>query len=57
MMELKNLQAKTVKDLNIEMTINSCVITNPADEVDENKVEEVDNSTIEDKVEVTDKAA
>lgn len=57
MMELKNLQAKTVEDLDIEMTINSCVITNPADEVDENKVEEVDNSTIEDKVEVTDKAA
>lgn len=57
MMELKNLQAKTVKDLDIEMTINSCVITNPADEVDENKVEEVDNSTIEDKVEVTDEAA
>lgn len=43
MMELKNLQAKTVEDLDIEMTINSCVITNPADEVDENKVEEVDN--------------
>lgn len=57
MMELKNLQAKTVEDLYIEMTINSCVITNPADEVDENKVEEVDNSTIEDKVEVTDEAA
>lgn len=48
MMELKNLQAKTVEDLDIEMTINSCVITNPADEVDEN---------IEDKVEVTDEAA
>ena len=57
MMELKNLQAKTVEDLDIETTINSCVITNPADEVDENKVEEVDNSTIEDKVEVTDEAA
>lgn len=57
MMELKNLQTKTVEDLDIEMTINSCVITNPADEVDENKVEEVDNSTIEDKVEVTDEAA
>ena len=57
MMELKNLQAKTVEDLDIEMTINSSVITNPADEVDENKVEEVDNSTIEDKVEVTDEAA
>ena len=57
MMELKNLQAKTVEDLDIEMTRNSCVITNPADEVDENKVEEVDNSTIEDKVEVTDEAA
>lgn len=57
MMELKNLQANTVEDLDIEMTINSCVITNPADEVDENKVEEVDNSTIEDKVEVTDEAA
>ena len=57
MMELKNLQAKTVEDLDIEMTIKSCVITNPADEVDENKVEEVDNSTIEDKVEVTDEAA
>lgn len=57
MMELKNLQAKTVEDLDIEMTINGCVITNPADEVDENKVEEVDNSTIEDKVEVTDEAA
>lgn len=57
MMELKNLQAKTAEDLDIEMTINSCVITNPADEVDENKVEEVDNSTIEDKVEVTDEAA
>ena len=57
MMELKNLQAKTVEYLDIEMTINSCVITNPADEVDENKVEEVDNSTIEDKVEVTDEAA
>lgn len=57
MMELKNLQVKTVEDLDIEMTINSYVITNPADEVDENKVEEVDNSTIEDKVEVTDEAA
>lgn len=57
MMELKNLHAKTVEDLDIEMTINSCVITNPADEVNENKVEEVDNSTIEDKVEVTDEAA
>lgn len=57
MMELKNLQTKTVEDLDIEMTINSCVITNPDDEVDENKVEEVDNSTIEDKVEVTDEAA
>lgn len=57
MMELKNLQVKTVEDLDIEMTINSCIITNPADEVDENKVEEVDNSTIEDKVEVTDEAA
>ncbi|QOR57531.1 hypothetical protein [uncultured phage cr125_1] len=45
MMELKNYIAKTDNDLDIELAFNSCTIINPADEVNENKIEEVERVT------------
>jgi hypothetical protein len=55
MMELKNYIAKTDNDLDIELAFNSCTIINPADEVNENKIEEIEKVT-EDHVDIEEAA-
>lgn len=55
MMELKNYTAKTDNDLDIELAFNSCTIINPADEVNENEIEEIEKVT-EDHVDIEEAA-
>ena len=55
MMELKNYIAKTDNDLDIELAFNSYTIINPADEVNENKIEEIEKVT-EDHIDIEEAA-